>query len=186
MANESVTFSQEEINNEEWRPVNLFHGFEKFYEVSSLGRVRRISAALGTYIGRILKPRTGKHGYQYVVLTNRKERKTAKVHRLVAFAFLGNPPKGTIAAHNDGVKSNCKENNLRWATQKENHDDRKKHGTYWIAENHPRARLTNKQVKEIRNLIKIGMQQTEIAKLFGVPPYTIWAINSGQNWSSIV
>ena len=174
MTDDIVEFSPEEINNEEWRPVNLFAGFEDFYEVSSLGRVKRIAAGSGTYIGRILKPRTGKWGYKYVVLTNGEERKTAKVHRLVSFAFLGIPPEGKEAAHCDGIKSNCRANN-----------DRKLHGTHWIAEAHPRTTLTNEDVIKIRSMIKQGIEQKYIAKIFNVAPHVIYQIKSRKNWSSI-
>lgn len=60
---------------EEWRTIE---GFEN-YEVSNLGRVRRVE---------YIKQREDFNGYPIVSLYKGGEGKTAKVHRLVAQAFI--------------------------------------------------------------------------------------------------
>ena len=82
--------------SEIWKPVL---GFEKFYEVSNLGRVkslyRHIKRSDGTDLRlneRILKPGlSGYPGSQYymVVLTAKGKKRTAKVHRLMCESFYG-------------------------------------------------------------------------------------------------
>ena len=101
---------------EEWRPVK---GFEGFYEVSNLGRVKSLCGWNGRrYVKRekILNPTKqegSKKYYRYIVtLTKEKKRKYAKVHRLVAEAFLPNPDKKPQVNHKDGNPLNNNVENL--------------------------------------------------------------------------
>ncbi len=48
-----------------------------------------------------------------------------------------------------------------------------------IAKN-SRSKLTDDDVKKIRQLLKDGIKQREIAEMFGVKPNTISGINTGQ------
>lgn len=90
---------------EEWRDIP---GYEGAYQVSSLGRVRKIS---------ILKTDGGGHKYQRVNIEGR----TQYVHRLVAKAFLGEPPEGNaVVNHKDFDSRNNAADNLEWTTQKGN------------------------------------------------------------------
>ncbi len=52
-------------------------------------------------------------------------------------------------------------------------------------ENNARSKLTNIQVKEIKNLISKGLKDLEISKMFGVDRDTIAAIRSGRSWKTI-
>lgn len=90
-----------------WQPVR---GFGGKYEVSSRGFVRRIG---GGMMGLM------KHasGYVFVRLSNRDERKTERVHRLVAEAFLPNPDRLPCVNHIDFDKANNDVSNLEWCTQ---------------------------------------------------------------------
>ena len=63
---------------EKWKPVS---GYEQYYAVSSFGRIMSLRN------NRILKPRVGKAGYEYVVFSVNGVGKTLTVHRLVANAF---------------------------------------------------------------------------------------------------
>ena len=109
-----------------WKPVV---GFEKFYEVSSLGRVRRIAPDQGTRPGYILRPtRRRRDGYKVVSLhTGTNKRKKATVHRLVAAAFYG-PHPDLLVRHLDGDPANNDLSNLRFGTPFENAQDRAAHG----------------------------------------------------------
>lgn len=100
-----------------WKPII---GYENYYEVSNLGRVRRIKAAHGTQIGRILNGMLDSDGYLNVCLTANKNQKWFLVHRLVAQAFLPNPENKPTVNHIDGNKQNNSVSNLEWCTQKEN------------------------------------------------------------------
>ena len=97
--------------NEEWKNVTIEPYSEK-YEVSNLGRVRNAKT------GMILKPSSDRLGYKHVTI-----QKTFSVHRLVAFAFLGEPPEGKNQVnHKDSNPANNHVDNLEWCSQKENNE----------------------------------------------------------------
>lgn len=108
-------------------------GYEEVYEVSTLGRVRRIKPGPNTRVGRILKHRLTGTGYPFVLLSNREHespRKEWMVHRLVAMTFLGPPEApGMEVCHGDGDKMNPRLENLRWDSRSGNHLDKRVHGT---------------------------------------------------------
>lgn len=80
------------------------------YEVSSTGRVRRLST------GRELEPTKGPDGYRLVSLvTDMGDRPAVRVHTLVLTAFVGPRPDGKVASHVDGDPSNDALSNLTWA-----------------------------------------------------------------------
>jgi len=75
--------------SEEWRQVV---GYEGYYEVSSHGRVRRMKAYYGTYVGRIMSI-SYSDGYAYVHLCKNDRKRKRGVHILVAEAFHGRRPR---------------------------------------------------------------------------------------------
>lgn len=67
-----------------------------------------------------MKPWVNGEGYYSVTLKNRAgKRKTFKVHRLVAQAFIPNPDDKATVHHIDKDKLNNKVSNLEWRTHKE-------------------------------------------------------------------
>lgn len=111
---------------ERWAPVV---GWEGLYEVSTHGRVRSL-ARPGHPHGRYLTPHLAKRGgYLSVGLTRSPKRITAKVHRLVAQAFLGPCPDGLMVRHLDGNPQNPRVENLAYGTASENQLDTVRHGT---------------------------------------------------------
>jgi hypothetical protein len=102
---------------EEWRPVV---GYERDYEVSSQGRVRRLSGGQGATAGRLHKLTPNAGGYPHVTLWAGGRSKTHRVHRLVARAFLGEPPEGYAVNHRNGIKVDNRPENLEWVTWDEN------------------------------------------------------------------
>ena len=84
------------------------------YAVSNLGNVMNIKT------GRILKPGFSTDGYLLVVLSKNGERKTYRVHRLVASAFIPNPFNYPQVNHKDEDKTNNCVNNLEWCTAQYN------------------------------------------------------------------
>ena len=81
-------------------------GYEGYYEVSNLGRVRSTSYK-GT---RILKPSL-KSRYKIVVFCINQIKVHKLVHRLVAEAFIPNPNNYLIVNHIDENKINNNVNN---------------------------------------------------------------------------
>jgi HNH endonuclease/NUMOD4 motif len=164
------------------------------YEASSFGRVRSLDREVqktradgSTYIcrlaGRVLKPWAVKN-YRAVNVGRRAE----YVHRLVCLAFYG--PSDLEVAHWDGVPTNNRVENLRWATPTENNHDKRRHGTHRRpdrsavhGEAHPMAKLNGAQVAEIRGKYKRGMGIV-LAAQYGVARSTISRIANGENWKN--
>ena len=104
-----------------WKPVK---GFEGYYEVSNLGRVRSVdrlvkysNGQIHLHKGRILSPGlVHKLGYLQVALCNNGKIKHKMVYRLVAEAFIPNPDNLPQVNHKDeNAFNNCVEN-LEWCT----------------------------------------------------------------------
>lgn len=108
--------------HEEWRDIA---GYEGFYQVSNLGRVRsvdrtfvRSDGSTATYKGRTLTPVTGP--YLQVKLSKNNQKKGARIHRLVAEAFVPNPNNLGHVDHINCIKTDNRASNLRWCTHADN------------------------------------------------------------------
>lgn len=89
-------------------------GFEGLYWVSNHGAVKN-----GRKILRATATRTD---YKEVHIQKGNYKNTARVHRLVAEAFIPNPENKREVNHKDGDKLNNHANNLEWVTSKENRE----------------------------------------------------------------
>ena len=107
---------------EKWKAVD---GFEGFYEVSNLGRVKALERLVENNGGmqrkheKILKENRS-NGHAVVVLCRDKKTYPKFVHRLVAQAFIPNPEGKPVVDHLDTNALNNRVENLRWVTQQEN------------------------------------------------------------------
>ena len=114
-------------NKEIWKPIP---GYEGFYEVSSLGRIRGVDRVIVRKSGKkypvkgaILSPSKRKQGgYLTIGLRRGGSQKTHKIHRLVMLAFVGEPPEGKYEVdHKDGDTENNRLSNLEYVSKKENY-----------------------------------------------------------------
>jgi hypothetical protein len=143
------------------------------YSVSDHGRVRSepraIQYANGKVChlkGRVMRPARKPLGHLSVCLYAECKAKRAHVHRLVALAFIGEPPTPLHeVAHNDGNASNNMLSNLRWATRSENHMDKVAHGTHNRGEAHPLCLVSDAVVRNIR---ASELPAKKVALQFGV------------------
>jgi hypothetical protein len=113
------------MEQEIWKDVK---GWEGFYQVSNLGRVKSVDRFVKRGKKKmhvrelLLKNTLDSKGYYMVALCD-KERgdiKKARVHRLVAEAFIQNPQNKPLIDHLDRNRQNNNINNLRWCTMSEN------------------------------------------------------------------
>lgn len=97
---------------ENWKKIEGYSD----YEVSDKGRIK--SFKFGKE--RILKQYKNKNGYLQIGLWKNGKMKSHSVHRLVANAFIENPENKKCVDHVNGIKTDNKVKNLRFATYSEN------------------------------------------------------------------
>ena len=106
-----------------WRDIK---GYEGYFQISNKGTVRSLDRTIPTIRGKsfikgkIRKPNIKNKGYLYIPLTKNNHSWCAKVHRLVAMAFLDNPNNYSDVNHIDGNKLNNNLENLEWCSHSEN------------------------------------------------------------------
>jgi len=167
---------------ERWRVIRNFTN----YEVSDRGRIRRRET------GHILVQSERKNGGHMVVTLYRRrkgftEKKTERVNRLVLLAFRSPCPRSKpYATHRDGNPANNVLNNLRWANQKTNAADAKRHGTWTHGTMSGVSPLSASKVKAIRRRYAAGgISQAALAKKYGVVQSAIWQIVNGVTWAHL-
>lgn len=168
---------------EEWRDIP---GYINLYEVSNMGRIKRVGKGRGAMVGRIIRGCVRGKGYLSVDLSRDDCKRRFGVHQLVAMAFIGLPPTDEYEVnHKDLDKINNVPGNLEWMTSKENVHHALAHGKHGgrplPGEQNGRAKLTKEQIVAIRNLKGIVGARV-IAKQFGVSRSAIQLIHQEKNW----
>lgn len=170
---------------EAWRPVV---GYEGEYQVSNLGRVM----SLKNNVPKLLRSRVNRRGYVQICLCKDNQKRYFSVHKLVLTAFVSERPPGMVINHKDGNKANNALSNLEWVTQAENIDH--SHNVLlngystpptYFGENHPGARYTVEQIREIRRLHAEGVSASKLATRFGGAKSTIKRIFNNETWKDV-
>jgi hypothetical protein len=168
-----------------WKAVA---GYEGLYEVSSLGAVRSYHrGSPSTLTGQV-----DRYGYSTVLLSKDGVERRLKVHRLVCGAWHGPCPESREAAHLDGVKANNTPDNLVWATRGENERHKFYHGRSNLTSGagggaaHPMARLSDKEVEEVKRRVNAGEAQRYIARAMGLSQPHVCRIAGGKRRCSAV
>lgn len=166
----------------EWRPAPNFPD----HEVSEYGDVRRVTDGRGLKAGVVL---TGysHHGYRMYTLSKDGAKVNVFAHRLVCEAWHGEPdPMRPMVAHWDGSKNNNHYSNLRWASCKENHADRVRHGTDPTGSRNGRAVLSEDDVRSIRRIYKGERGQiADLSRQYGVSRRAVSLIVTNKNWAGV-
>lgn len=166
---------------EQWRPV-IWHND---YEVSNLGNVRSWRPSGNSKL-RPEHPRLlsqwNSNGYRAVTLSIKRQTKHFLVHTLVAEAFIGPRVDGLVVCHIDDNRLNNQVGNLKYGTYSDNGKDAVRNKKLKSGENHPLAKLSDKDVDIIRYLV-LSLKKThkEVADIFGIASSTVSGIiNSGR------
>ena len=160
---------------EVWKPVI---GFEN-YLVSNLGNV------LNQKYNRYKKPTLGRNGYWSVGLSKNGKYTSCLLHRIVALAFIPNPQNKPQVNHINCNKKDNSVQNLEWVTSQENnlHSVSQIKGVkgvkVWT------AKLSEQNVREIRNRLQKGEMLVTLAKEFKVCKQTIFKIKNNKIWKSV-
>lgn len=180
---------------EEWRDVV---GWEKFYQVSCRGNLRskyrtivRSDGSTQTWTSRPLKTFANSSGYLIARLSDSSNgrRKMARVHRLVAEAFIPNPENKPEVNHIDSDRANPALENLEWVTASEN----RKHGVLqgnvmppqFIGSEKPNSKLTEQIVADARRRHASGESLRGLARKYGVDKRTIGDAIKGITWAHV-
>jgi len=123
------------------------------------------------------------NGYQLVRLYKDGRGFTQKVARLVLETFVGLCPEGMEACHGSKGKLDDSLQNLCWGTHSKNQgEDRLRDGIDNRGEKNGHAKLTRKDVWEIRTL-KGHKTNREVAKMFGIGRSNVSLIQLGKTWA---
>jgi hypothetical protein len=172
-----------ETRKMEWRSAIGFPA----YEVSECGDLRRASTRTR------LRGQINADGYpEYSIQDASGKKRHISAHRLVIEAFVGPSPfDGMEIAHRDGSRLNSHKNNLRWTTRKSNSDDRIMHATTTAGERNGRAKITEKDVVDIRREYRLikrrgsGRTVSELDRKYGLDRSTIINIAKGVSWAHV-
>ena len=168
----------EENTPEQWRAVV---GYEGFYEVSNLGRVRSIRS------GTALILRAATNGYVAACINVHGHKEKLLVHRLVLSAFVRPPKPGEVCNHLDFDKTNNRPDNLEWTTPRGNSAHAKAAGRMNtpLGERHGMAQLTDDDVRCIRRLCASGSSRYSVARLFSISEGHVGLIVVRKRWAHV-
>jgi hypothetical protein len=91
-------------------------------------------------------------------------------------------PDGFEVLHQCDVENCVEPSHLRVGTHRENMQDMSRKGRSASGERGGNAKLTAKQVAEIRRLLAGGESQNSVAARFGMSQSAIWAIAARRHW----
>lgn len=141
--------------------------------VSNYGRFYNVKTK------RFLTPTHGDSQGHKAIKTKTKQ---AYAHREIAKAFIPNPDNLPIVRHLDDDRSNNVIENLAWGTQKDNHNDAVRNGTYRPITDMDRKKGIEKTSKPVKlTNIKTGevvyaMSTGEAARLIGSHQSNVWKV----------
>lgn len=149
-------------------------GYEGFYEVNELGKVRSVdriieykNGSIRKYKGKELKLRIYKSGYAITTLNKNGVAKTYSVHRLVAMTFLPNTDNLPEIHHLNHDRRDNRVENLAWVTRAEQIDD------------HLRAALGTKLRVVGQGIDKIYNSSKEVERDLGIDSSNAFKVAKG-------
>ena len=98
------------------------------------------------------------HGYPTITLKKNSLRKSYKVSRLVALAFIPNPNNLPVVMHLNNIRTDNRAENLRWGTPKENTQQCIREGRFYFNGGH--NKLNPRKVRRIVRCIKLKNYST--------------------------
>jgi hypothetical protein len=164
---------------------------------------------------RWLRHGIGKAGYPLIRPCRDGKAHSRHIHRLVLLTFCGPPGPGQVCRHLDGDPLNCRLENLRWGTVRENMADKINHGTTTRGdrngshlhperyprgndhyarreperlargEQHGQAKITAEAVRELCALRAAGWSLSALSARFGISKPTVSAIMNGRLWQHV-
>lgn len=151
-------------------------GYEGKYRISSKGRVYSVLSEI------YLKGDRDRYGYIHFSLLGKHH----TGHRLVATHFIPTEDYSLEVNHIDGDKTNNCIENLEWVTQHENRAHAMSVlGISSKGINNPSVKLSEVEVRQIKDCLLKQETQHSIAKKFNISRSTISMIAIGHIWNHI-
>jgi predicted XRE-type DNA-binding protein len=174
------------MEQEIFKPIK---GYEGYYEVSNLGRVKSLAKvwSVGRKKDTILSLGNRKNGYNFVILCVDKIKKYASVHRLVAEHFCHKKEGCNVVNHLDSNTQNNNASNLEWTTYSGNaiHAFEKGRRKGMIGEKHPNRKISLEDVLKIKQMCSLSnFSQKQIANLFNIRQSQVSRIKTGTRWNN--
>lgn len=169
---------------EEWKPIANFPD----YQVSNLGRVRRITRTWkpAGYILKCLRTFHNPTPYHAVTLWRGGKSTRKYIHHLVAEAFIRPRKSREQINHLDFNGCNNQVKNLEYSTNKLNRQYSKLHGRHIHGSRMWSAKLTERDIPRIRRLLKENkLSRRQIAEQYGVWPGQIDRIAWNIGWTHV-
>lgn len=142
-----------DLDGEIW----LVHDEYPDYLVSNLGRVK------GLKRNNIIKSRIHEGYYDCRINNSKGERKSPRIHRLVAELFVEKDnPDYDIVNHKDGCKTNNHYENLEWCTTKQNNRHALDNIVFDYTNNKPSNHLKDKEVIDICERLQKNQSLSDI------------------------
>lgn len=168
-------------------------GYEGLYQVSNLGRLKRISRVRsdGKLLKELIKKNTPRKGDGYLQIslgTRSHTQKSRYLHQIVATAFIPNPENKRFVNHKNGIKADNRVENLEWCTYQENMDHAVETGLQNTkGENNLQHKLKEVTVLEIRSKYdpNISKPLKKLSIEFGLPNWHIHSIVKRKTWKHI-
>ncbi len=168
-------------------PIPEFPG----YEASDCGKIRSVDRFIvyrylngktrtSKVPGKVKIPHVGNSGYLLLSLSVKNVPFRSTVHKLVASAFLGPRPYGKQVCHCNGIKTDNRSKNLRYATASENSSDRIKHKTIYRSASF--AKINLDIAKQIRKDLSAGDSPCYLSEKYGITERTIRRIRNKSIW----
>lgn len=157
--------------NEIWKDTYIYG---EQYQVSNFGRVRN------KLTGHVLTQQTDNKGYLRVRMSLHDRKATAKVHRLVAMAFIPNPENKQQVNHKDTDKSNNSVGNLEWVTNGENQIHAYKTGLNYVTGRAGRKKIPVLMIDDSGKTVNKFKSIAEAGRITGIERRNIWKVIKGE------
>jgi HNH endonuclease len=123
-----------------------------------------------------------KQGYKSVFLDLSGKRKSYRVSRLVAQAFIPNPDNLPEVNHINHIREDNRVDNLEWCTREYNIKDNMRFGTHAALRT---RKLTPQIIKEVKRLYKDTHNLTLISERIGVNRDILYDWKAGRSYKEI-
>ena len=125
-------------------------------------------------------------GYQEVILSDGKRRRSVRVHILVAEEFIGERPEGLVINHKNSNKLDNRLQNLEYVTNGENIRHSFREGTS-TCKGRPVSSLSKEEFALIKSLRDSGLKHRDITERLGLScrPDYLGEVLSGRKCSEV-